>query len=103
MDTQKYKELKDKAFSAKTEEEWKVVIEEIRAAVVNDQPAEEALRNYCKSLLAKKKEYWQKCAKKPQFQAKPKTMFSEETDKAIGDLARELTQLIREKRQTLII
>lgn len=97
MQTEKYQELKNKAFQAKTKDQWDAVMEEIKEAVADDKNAATALRNYCKQILPKKKEYWAKYPKKQGFQAAPKMMFSPETDKAIGDLARALTKYFEKK------
>lgn len=84
MKQELYKELKDKAFAAKTEEGWREVMNEIKEAVKDDASAAESLRKYCKSILTKKKEYWQKQKSKPQWTAKPKTpVFSDDTQHAI--------------------
>lgn len=86
---------KDKAFKTNSKVEWDAVMQEIKEAVEGDKYAAETLRNYCRALLTKKTDYWSRRAQnKPSFQAKPKMMFSEETDKAIGDLARSLTNYI---------
>ena len=97
MENSKFKELKDLAFAAKTESEWKQSMETIRQAVVGDTAAADALRKYCQGILPRKKEWWAKQANKPKFNAAPKMMFSAETDKAIGQLAAVLTKYINMK------
>lgn len=96
MENNLYKQLKDKAFQTKNEDEWRVAMQEIAAAVKNDPAAAEALRKYCAGILEKKRVYWEK-TKSKQFQAKPKMLLSPETDAAIGDLARALTAYLQRK------
>lgn len=99
MERTELQELKDKAFKTNSKVEWDAVMQEIKNAVEGDKYATETLRNYCKALLPKKTEWWSKKAQnKPSFTAKPKMMFSEDTDKAIGELAKALTKYLNSKQ-----
>lgn len=97
MENNLYKQLKDKAFQTKNEDEWRVAMQEIAAAVKNDPAAAEALRKYCAGILEKKRVYWEKTKNRPAFTAKPKMLLSPETDAAIGELARTLTAYLQHK------
>lgn len=91
MNREQMKEWKDKAFQTKNEAEWKETMQAIKVAVESDDYARQAMRTYCSNLLQKKREYWAKQKNKPQYQAKPKMMFSDDTDKAIGEFFRAAT------------
>lgn len=97
MEKERLQELKDKAWQTKTQTEWDDVMQEIKQAVEGDNYAATALRKYCKQILPKKREWFEKAANRPQFTAKPKMLFSEDTDKAIGELAKILTEFIKKK------
>lgn len=94
MQREEIQKMKDKAFQARSEKEWNDVMLAIKEAVAADENAASLMRNYCKTLLPKKREFWAKYPSKNQFQAKPKMMFSEDTDRAIGELARSITKYI---------
>lgn len=88
---------KDKAFQSRSKEQWDAVMQEIKDAVKDDEKARDNLRDYCSKILPRKKEFWAKYPKPNGYQAKPKMMFSEDTDKAIGELAKALTAYINKQ------
>lgn len=100
MEQTKFQDLKDKAFGAKSEIEWVQVMQEIKTAVVGDDKAADAIRDYCKKILPKKREWWSKQSDKPKFNNTPKMLLSPDTDKAIGELARTLTKYLEFKMNT---
>lgn len=101
MDRSKYQELKNKAFNAQTEEAWNNVMKVINSETSNDMRARKSLEEYCNSLIDKKKEWWKKNNKaQPVSDHNVTTIFSPETDKAIGDLATMLTKYLAKKYLT---
>lgn len=95
MNREQIKELKDAAFKTKNEQEWADVMQAIKVAVESDDYARQAMRTYCSNLLQKKKEYWKKQKDKPLYQTKPKMLFSESTDAAIGEFFRAATAYLK--------
>lgn len=71
MEKDKLQEYKDSAWKAKTENEWKEVMLLIKAAVENDPGAATYLRNYCKGILPKKREWWEKSKNRPVINKAP--------------------------------
>lgn len=79
-------ELRNRAFQAKTQEEWKKVMEDIKNVLENeDDNTKNYLRQYCGNLLQKKKEYWAKYSpkEKKQFPIKKTVLLDEQLSKKI--------------------
>lgn len=81
--------LRTKAFEAKTQEQWRNVMQEIKETLDQDNEDEktrEYIRNYCNNLLEKKKAYWAKYPpkEKKQFPVKKTVLLNEELTDKIG-------------------
>lgn len=81
MEKERLQELKDKAWQTKNQTEWDGVMQEIKQAVEGDNYAATSLRNYCKQILPKKREWWQKTANRPSI-VKNNYIFREDEGKA---------------------
>ena len=79
-------ELRNRAFQAKTQEEWGKVMEDIKNVLEGeDDNTKNYLRQYCGNLLKKKKEYWSKYPpkEKKQFPIKKTVLIDEQLSKKI--------------------
>ena len=85
MEKEKYQELQNKAFQAKTQDEWNNIMIEIKEATEGDDNARNKLREYCLKILGKKKEYWEKFPPKDkkQYPIKKTVLLDEQLSKKI--------------------
>lgn len=60
MDKNLLQDYQNRAFQAKTKEEWKQVLAEAKEACIGDENAYIYLKNYFTKILGRKKEYWEK-------------------------------------------
>ena len=77
----------NKAFEAKTKEEWEKVLGECKQACDGDENAYLYLKNYFLKILPKKKEYWEKYPQKDkkQFPIKKTVLLDESLSKKIEE------------------
>lgn len=81
-------ELRNRAFQAKTQEEWTKVMLDIKNVLEGeDDNTKNYLRQYCGNLLKKKKEYWSKypSKEKKQFPIKKTVLLDENLSKKIEE------------------
>lgn len=79
-------ELRNRAFQAKTQEEWGKVMLDIKNVLEGeDDNTKNYLRQYCGNLLQKKKAYWAKYPpkEKKQFPIKKTVLLDEQLSKKI--------------------
>lgn len=93
MEKERLQQLKDMAWQTKSQSEWDGVMMEIKDAVEGDNYAATALRNYCKQILPKKKEWWQKTANRPSI-VKNSYIFREDEGKAFIRLCDAIVEKI---------
>lgn len=86
MDKNLLQEFQNRAFQAKTKEEWINVLTEAKQACVGDENAYNYLKNYFTKIHAKKKEYWEKYPPKDkkQFPIKKTVLLDEQLSQKIG-------------------
>lgn len=87
-------ELRNRAFQAKTQEEWGKVMEDIKNVLEGeDDNTRKYLRQYCGNLLQKKKEYWSKYAPKEKktFPVKNSFIFQDNLAEALAEYITVLT------------
>lgn len=100
MEKDEINQWQNKAFQAKTPDEWKQVLTECKTACSGDENAYNYLKNYFLKLLPTKKQYWEKYPPKEKrtFPIKQSYIFQD-------NLANALTEYIRiliiEKKQQL--
>lgn len=87
MDKEKFEEIKNKAFQAKTQDEWNNIMIEIKNATENDEQARTKLREYCLKILPKKKEYFEKYPPKEKktFPIKSSYIFQDNLANALAE------------------
>lgn len=81
-------ELRNRAFQAKTQEEWTNVMLDIKNILEGeDDNTKNYLRQYCGNLLKKKKEYWSKYSvkEKKQYPIKKTVLLDENLSKKIEE------------------
>ena len=85
MEKTELKQWRDKAFQAKTKEEWTEVLTACKQACSGDEQAYLYLKNYFTKILPKKKEYWEKFPQKEkkQFPIKKTVLLDESLSKKI--------------------
>lgn len=85
MDKNLLQEFQNRAFQAKTKEEWKQVLAEAKEACIGDENAYIYLKNYFTKILGRKKEYWEKYPpkEKKQFPIKKTVLLDEQLSKKI--------------------
>lgn len=92
----------DEMYKAKTQDEWETEMRKLIPLKVEAQKNgwTDWLDNVQKRVDKQrqfKQPYWERLKNKNQFQSKPKMMFSEETDKAIGDFFRIASEYLKLK------
>lgn len=85
MIKEELQEWQNKAFQAKTQEEWKNILSECKSACSGDINAYNYLKNYFLKILPKKKEYWEKypVKEKKQYPIKKTVLLDENLSKKI--------------------
>lgn len=85
MEYEKIKTYQNRAFQAKTKDEWKQVLAEAKQACIGDEKAYLYLKNYFTKILPSKKDYWQKYPpkEKKQYQIKKTVLLDESLSKKI--------------------
>lgn len=85
MEKTELQEWQNKAFQAKTKEEWTQVLTECKKACENDENAYNYLKNYFTKILPRKKEYFEKYPPKDkkQFPVKKTVLLDENLSKKI--------------------
>ena len=85
MDKNLLQEFQNRAFQAKSREEWKQVLTEAKEACIGDENAYIYLKNYFTKILPRKKEYWEKYPpkEKKQFSIKKTVLLDEHLSKKI--------------------
>lgn len=85
MEKNEINEWQNKAFQAKTKEEWTQVLTECKTACSGDEKAYNYLKDYFLKILPKKKEYWEKYPPKDkkQFPIKKTVLLDESLSKTI--------------------
>ena len=99
MEKEKFQELQNKAFQAKTQDDWNNIMIEIKESTEGDENARNKLRDYCLKILPKKKEYWEKYPpkEKKQYPIKNSHIFQDSLAEALTEYIRVLT--IEKKKQ----
>jgi hypothetical protein len=99
MDKNLLQEFQNRAFQAKTKEEWVNVLTEAKQACVGDENAYNYLKNYFTKILGKKKEYWSKYPPKDkkQYPIKQSYIFQENLANALAEYIQVLT--LEKKKQ----
>jgi hypothetical protein len=92
----------DEMYKAKTQDEWETEMRKLIPLKVEAQKNGwtdwlEAVQKRVDKQRQFKQPYWEKMKNKNQFQSKPKMMFSEETDRAIGDFFRIASEYLKLK------
>lgn len=92
----------DEMYKAKTQDEWESEMRKLIPLKVEAQKNgwTDWLDNVQKRVDKQrqfKQPYWERMKNKNQFQSKPKMMFSEETDRAIGDFFRIASEYLKLK------
>lgn len=92
----------DEMYKAKTQDEWESEMRKLIPLKVEAQKNgwTDWLDNVQKRVDKQrqfKQPYWERMKNKNQFQSKPKMMFSEETDKVIGDFFRIASEYLKLK------
>lgn len=93
-------ELRNRAFQAKTQEEWKKVMEDIKNVLEGeDDNTKNYLRQYCGNLLEKKRAYWAKYPQKEKktFPVKNSFIFQDNLAEALAEYIKVLT--LEKKKQ----
>ena len=92
----------NKAFQAKTKDEWKQVLTECKSACEGDEKAYNYLKDYFLKIYPKKKEYFEKYPPKEKqiYPIKNSYIFQDDLANALADYIRVLTI---EKKQQLNI
>lgn len=95
-------EILDRMYAAKTEDEWKSIMKQLTplkeiATERGDNKWLESVQKRVDKQRQFKQPYWERLKNKNQFQSKPKMMFSEETDRAIGDFFRIASEYLKLK------
>lgn len=99
MDKNLLQEWKNKAFQAKTKDEWKQVLTEAKEACIGDENAYNYLKDYFLKILPKKKEYFEKYPPKEKrvFPIKQSYIFQENLANALANYIEVLT--LEKKKQ----
>lgn len=99
MDKNLLQEWQNKAFQAKTKDEWKQVLTECKTACEGDENAYNYLKDYFLKILPKKKEYFEKYPPKDKrtFPIKQSYIFQDNLANALTEYIRILT--IEKKQQ----
>lgn len=99
MDKNLLQEWQNKAFQAKTKDEWKQVLTECKQACEGDENAYNYLKDYFLKILPKKKEYFEKYPPKDKrtFPIKQSYIFQDNLANALTEYIRILT--IEKKQQ----
>jgi hypothetical protein len=99
MDKNEINEWQNKAFQAKTPDEWKLILTECKTACSGDINAYNYLKDYFLKILPKKKEYWEKYPPKEKrtFPIKQSYIFQDNLANALAEHIRVLT--IEKKQQ----
>ena len=99
MDKNLLQEYQNRAFQAKTKEEWKQVLTEAKQACVGDEQAYLYLKNYFLKILPKKKEYFEKYPPKEKktFPVKNSFIFQDNLAEALTEYIKVLT--LEKKKQ----
>ena len=102
MDKNLLADFQNRAFQAKTKDEWTKVLTEAKQACEGDINAYNYLKNYFTKILPKKREYWEKFPpkEKKQFPIKSSFIFQENLANALTEY---LQLMIIEKKQQLNI
>lgn len=92
----------DEMYKAKTQDEWESEMRKLIPLKVEAQKNGwtdwlEAVQKRVDKQRQFKQPYWERLKNKNQFQSKPKMMFSEETDRAIGDFFRIASEYLKLK------
>lgn len=92
----------DEMYKAKTQDEWETEMRKLIPLKVEAQKNGwtdwlEAVQKRVDKQRQFKQPYWERMKNKNQFQSKPKMMFSEETDRAIGDFFRIASEYLKLK------
>lgn len=97
MDKNLLQEFQNRAFQAKTKEEWKQVLAEAKEACIGDENAYIYLKNYFTKILPRKKEYFEKYPpkEKKQFPQKITYLLQDDLAKTLNEF---LKLLIMEKK-----
>jgi hypothetical protein len=100
MQKEEINQWQNKAFQAKTREEWIKVLTEAKEACVGDENAYLYLKNYFTKILPKKKEYFEKYSLKDKrtFPTKVTYLLQEDLAKTLNEY---LTLLVIEKKKQL--
>lgn len=99
MEKEQINEWQNKAFQAKTKDEWTQVLTECKSACSGDEKAYNYLKDYFLKILPKKKEYWEKYPPKDkkQFPIKQSYIFQDNLANALADYIQVLT--LEKKKQ----
>ena len=86
MEKEQINEWQNKAFQAKTKEEWTQVLRECKQACEGDEKAYNYLKDYFLKILPRKKEYFEKYPPKDkkQFPIKKTVLIDEQLSQKIG-------------------
>ena len=93
MEKEELQEWQNKAFQAKTKEEWENILRECKTACSGDLNAYNYLKNYFLKILPKKKEYFEKYPPKDKrtFPIKQSYIFQENLANALAEYIHVLT------------
>lgn len=99
MEKEQIQEWQNKAFQAKTKEEWETVLSECKSACDGDEKAYLYLKDYFLKIFPKKKEYFEKYPpkEKKQFPIKQSYIFQENLANALTEYIQVLT--LEKKKQ----
>lgn len=100
MQKDEINQWQNKAFQAKTPDEWKQVLTECKTACSGDENAYNYLKDYFLKILPKKKQYWEKYAnrEKKVYPQKITYLLQEDLARTLNEY---LTLLIIEKKKQL--
>lgn len=85
MVKEQLQEYQNRAFQARTKDEWKQVLAEAKEACTGDEKAYIYLKNYFTKILPSKKQYWEKYSpkEKKQYPIKKTVLLDESLSKKI--------------------
>jgi hypothetical protein len=97
MEKEQIQDWQNKAFQAKTKDEWKQVLGECKKACEGDEKSYLYLKNYFLKILPKKKEYFEKYPPKDKriYPTKVTYLLQEDVAKTLNEY---LTLLVIEKK-----